>query len=228
MTGKVQKKILVVLTNHATLASGKLTGYWLSELTHFFVVVQAAGFEMDFMSPLGGEPPMDPASHVLSDPVNAACLGDAAFMEKLRHTKLIEDVRAEHYVAIYYPGGHGPMWDLAQNTTIARIASDIYENGGVVSAACHGPAALLPIVLSDGTPLLAGKTVTGFSNLEERLSGKVKEVPFLLEDRLRAQTKKYTKAFFPFSQRVEVDGRLVTGQNPKSARGVAQAVVKLV
>jgi putative intracellular protease/amidase len=222
------KNILVVLTSHATHASGKPTGYWLSELTHFYDVAHAADITLHMMSPAGGEPPMDPASRNMQDPISAKWMGDSGFTTSLLHTKKPQEVNAEDYAAIYYPGGHGPMWDLAQNRSIAEIAARIYENGGVVAAVCHGPAALLPVTLADGMSLLAGKTVTGFSNNEERLSGKRGEVPFLLQNRLHAQAKRYTKAFLPFRAHVEVDGRVVTGQNPQSAKGVGEAVVQLL
>ena len=222
------KKVLIVLTNHASHTSGKPTGYWLSELTHFYAVLHAAGIEMDFASPKGGEPPMDPASREGTDVASSACLADPEFMQKLQHTKNPSEVNAAEYCAVYYPGGHGPMWDLATDKSIAAISAVVYEHQGIVSAVCHGPAGLLPIILVDGTPLLAGKTVAGFSNMEERLSGKTAEVPFLLEDALRNVAKKYTKAFLPFNSHVEVDGRVVTGQNPKSAKGVAEALLSLL
>jgi len=217
--------MLAVLTSHATHASGKPTGLWLPELTHFYDICKKAGIEIDFVSPLGGETPIDPASNKRPDVISRACLSDAVFRQKLQHTKKPSEVAAQEYVAIYYPGGHGPMWDLAQNADIAQLSAKIYEQGGVVSAVCHGPAGLLPVMLSDGTALLSGKHVTGFSNAEEHLSGKTEEVPFLLEDKLRADAKNYTKAFFPFSAHVVVDERLITGQNPKSAKEVAQAVL---
>lgn len=222
------KCVLIVLTSHVTHASGKPTGYWLSEVTHAYAVFQNAGYRVDFMSPRGGEAPMDPASRNTTDSVNAEYLGNAAFVETLVHTKKPSDVDAHAYAAIYYPGGHGPMWDLAKDTQVAQIATQIYEHGGVVSAVCHGPAALLPITLTNGERLLKGKTVAGFANIEERLSGKVTEVPFLLQDALRSAAGRYTKSWLPFAAHVEVDGRLVTGQNPKSAKGVAEEVVRLL
>lgn len=219
------KKILIAITSHATHASGAPTGYWLSELTHFYAVAKKHGYTMDMISTQGGEVPMDPASNTLKDIVNAECMNDPEFIHAISHTRRAEEVRASDYDAIYYPGGHGPLWDLNTHPTIAHLAASIYENGGIVSAVCHGPAGLLPIVLSDGSALLTGKTVTGFSILEEKLSRKMKEVPFVLEKQLREKSGHYTRSRIPFRVHIEIDGRLITGQNPQSAHAVAEAVI---
>src|SRR3989338_292049 len=133
------KKVLVVLTNHGVLgASGKKTGCYLSELTHFYSILKKAGYGMDFVSPKGGEVPIDPGSMNVKDAVNKECMEDSEFLSKLRESYAPNQVRPEDYVAVYYPGGHGPMWDLADNATLARITREVYENKGVVSAVCHG------------------------------------------------------------------------------------------
>jgi putative intracellular protease/amidase len=224
-----ESKILVVLTNHDKLgASGLATGCWLSELTHFLEVIAGTGLKTDFMSPEGGEPPLDPSSLNFKDPVNSKWWHDGVFREKMAHTLTPEAIRPEQYAAIYYPGGHGPMWDLSKDLRVAAIARTIYERGGIVAAVCHGPAGLLPIRLSDNQPLLQGRTVTGFSNLEERLVRKAKYMPFLLENELRKQAGRYTRSFLPGMAHVEVDGRLITGQNPKSAGPVGLALIELL
>ena len=221
------KKILIVLTNHDVLgASGKKTGCYLSELTHFYSILKKAGYNMDFVSPKGGEVPLDPGSMNMKDSVNKEYIEDPEFLSKLRNSFTPEQVRPEDYDAIYYPGGHGPMWDLANNTALARITGEIYENKGIVSAVCHGVAGLLPVVLSDGKHLLHRKKVTGFSNMEERLVRKDKWVPFLLETALRKHAEKYTKHLLPGFSHVEADGRLVTGQNPNSTKQVAEETVR--
>lgn len=223
------KKILVVLTNHDALgASGKKTGCYLSELTHFYSVLKNAGYAMDFVSPKGGEIPIDPGSLDLKNPANKACMANSEFVFKLQHSSTPEDIHAEDYAAIYYPGGHGPMWDLAGNPKFAAITRDIYEKGGMVSAVCHGVAGLLQIKLSDGRLLLQGKTVTGFSNFEEQLVRKAKWVPFLLETALRKEAEQYTRHILPGFSHVEVSGRLITGQNPNSTRSVALETVRIL
>ena len=211
-------KILIVLTSHGQFNSGAPTGYWLSEVTHFYAVITAAGFSADFISPAGGAAPMDPASR------DSKAL--ATIQARVQTTLTPKQINPSQYAAIYYPGGHGPLWDLTTNLEIATIARKIYEAGGIVSAVCHGPAGLLPITLSNGNHLLTGKVVTGFSKFEERLAGKITEVPYILEEKLRGLAKRYTKALLPYLSHVEVDGRLITGQNPTSAKAVGIAVVQ--
>ena len=223
------KKVLIVLTNHGVLgASGKRTGCYLSELTHFYSILKKAGFAMDFVSPKGGKVPIDPRSMDMKDGVNRECMENAEFISKLEYSKAPQDVRAEDYQAIYYPGGHGPMWDLADNAMLAVITRDIYENNGVVSAVCHGVVGLLPVTLSDGKFLLQGRRVTGFSNMEEKLVRKDKWVPFLLETALRKKAEKYQKHLLPGFSHVVIDGRVVTGQNPNSTKRVAFETLKLL
>jgi putative intracellular protease/amidase len=223
------KKILVVLTNHDTLGdSGKPTGYWLSEVSHFYDVVARAGYEVDFISPKGGKAPLDPVSVKLNDPVNREFMENPQLMARLDTTLSPDEVHLENYAAIYYVGGHGPIWDVATDEKIAAIASGIYENNGIVSAVCHGAAGLLNVKDSNGELLLKGRKVTGFSNLEETLVRKSKWVPYQLESELKERGAQYTKAALPGVSHVEVTGRIVTGQNPRSAKAVAEEVVKLL
>ncbi|GET35495.1 type 1 glutamine amidotransferase domain-containing protein [Microseira wollei] len=220
------KKVLIVTTSHNTLNNGKETGYWLGEVTHFYHILAAAGFEIDFTSPKGGQPPLDQKSYDLRDKDNRQFWEDKRLQTQLNNTIPIEAVNPEDYAAIYYAGGHGAMWDFSNNERLAQVATQIYENGGFVSAVCHGSAGLLNIKLANGRSLLDGKTVTGFANLEEQLICLTKAVPFLLEDKLKKQGATYKRAMIPFIPHVEVSERLITGQNPQSAKAVAKALIK--
>lgn len=222
-------KILVVLTNHDKYPSRTdHTGLWVTELTHFFEVADKAGFEMDFVSPKGGVVPLDERSlkPLYMDKQAYAYLADANFSARLKHTLQPKQVQARDYQAIYFTGGHGTMWDFADNAELTALAEDMYRQGGIVSAVCHGVAGLLPLKDDAGKPLIAGKKVTGFSNQEEWLSGMKKQVPFFLQDALRAKGANYQKALIPFTSYVVVDGRIITGQNPQSPREVGEKVVE--
>lgn len=223
---KISKKILMVVTSHAKLGStGKATGYYLPELSHPAAIFSKAGIDFDIASPLGGKAPMDQGSRDLSDEMNRS------FLEK--HEAQIENtipataIKAQNYDAIFYAGGHGTMWDFPVDSNLAQIAKAIYENGGVVAAVCHGPAALVNIRLSSGQYIVNGKQITGFSNKEEEAAGLTKVMPFLLEDKLRTQGGFFSSAS-PWQEHVVTDGRLVTGQNPASALGVARSVVQIL
>lgn len=220
------KKVLIVITSHNTLNNGKKTGYWLGEVTHFYHVLAAAGYEVDFTSPKGSQPPLDQRSYDLQDQDNRQFCADKDLLAQLNNTIPIAAVNPEDYIAIYYAGGHGAMWDFPSNERLAQVAAQIYETGGFVSAVCHGSAGLLNIQLTNGRFLLEGKTVTGFANLEEQLIRLTKAVPFLLEDELKKQGATYKRAILPFIPYVEVSDRLITGQNPQSAKAVAKALVK--
>jgi putative intracellular protease/amidase len=220
------KKILIVITSHNILNNGKETGYWLGEVTHFYHILAEAGFKFDFASPKGSQPPLDQKSYDLQDKDNRKFWEDEQLQGQLNNTIPIEAVNPEDYVAIYYAGGHGAMWDFPGNERLAQVAAQIYENGGFVSAVCHGSAGLLNIKLADGRSLLDGKTVTGFANLEEQLIRLTSAVPFLLEDELKKQGGIYKRGILPFIPHVQVSDRLITGQNPQSAKAVAKALVK--
>jgi putative intracellular protease/amidase len=220
---KAQKmKILFVVTSHATKGStGEKTGYYLGEVSHPWKVLTDAGYEIDFVSPKGGNPPVD--GFDLNDPVNKEFWENEKYQHKISHSMKPADVHPEEYAAIYYAGGHGAMWDLPDNTELAAIAARIYEAKGIVAADCHGPAGLLNIKLSNGQYLLAGKKVNGFSNEEEEIVKLTKVVPFLLEDKLKERGGLYEQSG-PWQQHVTVDQRLITGQNPQSAREVGEAI----
>ncbi|MFT3817231.1 MAG: type 1 glutamine amidotransferase domain-containing protein [Rubrivivax sp.] len=225
------QRVLVVVTNHADYPSREdKTGLWLTELTHFWDLLQDAGIAMDIASPVGGKSPLDERSlgRLYLDDAARAHLRDPAFMDRLQNTRRAADVDPAPYAAIYFAGGHGTMWDFRDAPELKRLAESIHGRGGIVSAVCHGNAALVQLQGPDGRPLVAGRRVTGFSNVEERLSGMRSQVPFFLQDALEAAGARYEKALLPFTAYAVTDGRLVTGQNPQSGKAVAQQVLALL
>jgi putative intracellular protease/amidase len=229
------KQILIIVTNAEQYQKvGYRTGLWLGELVHFWDVAQKAGYRMDIASPAGGKVPIDPESLLFTE------LGDAfgfkgpvgkryedrEFMKVLDDTLEVAEVDPAAYDAIYMTGGHGVMFDFPASADLARLVAEFYEAGKVVSAVCHGPAGLLEVRLSSGDWLLQGKRVTGFSWREEIVAKRDQAVPFSLEDELRKRGSTYEKALVPFATHVVEDGRLITGQNPGSAKAVAKAVVE--
>lgn len=225
----MQQKVLIAITNHAKLGDSELaTGYWLAELAQFYWILFDANIDMDFVSPSGGPAALDPSSVTLCrDPFSQRLLADGEVQNRLQHTLKPEDINPQAYFAIYYPGGHGPMFDIANDEAIGQIAGQIYQHGGIIAAVCHGVAGLLAIRDEQGQPLLRGRQVTGFSNLEETLIRKRRYLPHLLEDQLKQQGACYRKRFPFIVTHVVVDGRLITGQNPKATRGVATALLSL-
>ena len=174
------------------------------------------------MSPKGGRPPVD--GFDLSDPINARFWNDAAWQTKMGETMTPDEVDPSQYKAIFYAGGHGAMWDFPNNEALAKIAASIYEAGGIVSAVCHGPAGLLPIKLQDGTYLINGKKLTGFTNPEEEANGTAKIVPFMLETALENEGAQFEEGAM-WSDHVVTDGRLITGQNPMSALSLGKTLL---
>lgn len=220
------KKALIVVTSHKQLGTtGKETGYFLSEVSHPYSVLRAKGFDIDIASPNGGNPPVDPKSHDLSDPANKALLENKESSAKLQNTIKLSNVNPENYGVVFFAGGHGAMFDLPDNKDVARVAARIYENGGVVAAVCHGPAALVNVKLSNGRYLVEGKRVNSFTNEEEASMKLEREMPFLLESKLVERGAKFEKAP-AFQSKVVSDQRLITGQNPASAEGVGRAIVE--
>lgn len=220
----MKKKILFVVTSHGTKGNtGEKTGYYLGEVSHPWEVLHEAGYEIDFVSPQGGNPPVD--GFDLSDPVNKKFWEDSVYHEKITNTLTPDKINPEDYAAIFYAGGHGAVWDLPSNEAIANIATQIYERDGLVGAVCHGPAGIVNIRLSDGEYLVRGKKVNGFTNEEEELVKLTEVVPFLMEDKLKERGGIYEKSA-PWQPHVTVDGRLITGQNPQSAKGVGEAMKK--
>lgn len=222
----MKKKILFVVTSHDKKGStGEPTGYYLSEVSHPWEILKNAGYEIDFVSPKGGKAPVD--GFDLNDKVNAEFWNDKVYREKIENTKKPSEINPDDYVAIHYAGGHGAMWDFADNSELAGIAARIYENGGVVSAVCHGPAGIVNIKLGNGRYLVEGKKVNGFTDEEETAVKLDKIVPFLLEDKLKERGGIYEKSGL-WQIHVVSDQRLVTGQNPQSAQAVGKAVLLLL
>ncbi|WP_107312810.1 type 1 glutamine amidotransferase domain-containing protein [Burkholderia metallica] len=222
-------RILVVMTNHARYPSrSDTTGLWFTELTHFYDVAEAAGLQMDFASPAGGEVPLDQRSlksFYLDDSARAH-LADPAFMARLKATLPASAVTPSNYKAIYFTGGHGTLWDFADSAALKSVSEQIYRQGGIVSAVCHGVSALLPLQDDGGKSLVDGVPVTGFSDMEETLSGMKSQVPFFLQDSLVSRGARYQKALLPFTSYVVSSDRIITGQNPQSSKEIAEAVVK--
>jgi putative intracellular protease/amidase len=220
------KPVLIVLTSHGVKGStGEPTGFYLGELTHPMAVLEDAGLRVELASIQGGEPPVDGLD--LEDKTNARYWNDARFRDALRNTSTLGSIDATRYSAILFAGGHGAVWDFPDSPAVQVKAREIYEQGGIVAAVCHGPAALVNVKLSDGTYLVAGKNVAGFTDDEERAVKLENVVPFLLATALTQRGAIHHPA--PnWTAQIVVDGRLVTGQNPQSAHGVGEAVRDLV
>ena len=218
-------RALLVLTSHDDLGGLRKTGWYASEAAHPWKELTDAGVEVDLASIEGGQPPMDGRDE--SDEVQNAFLADPDVSAQLADTPALADVDPSDYDAVLFVGGHGTMWDFPGNPEVTRVGRGVWESGGVVAAVCHGPAALVDITLSDGSHLVDGKTVAGFSNAEEEAVGLTGVVPFLLAEELERRGATHTSG--PnFTEHVEVDGRLVTGQNPQSATRVGSEVAKLL
>lgn len=218
------KKILFIVTSQNQIPkTGKSTGAYIGEITHPYEVLTKAGYKIDFVSPKGGETPLDGMDSL--DKTSKKYLADNEFLQKIQLTKTPDEVSAKDYDAIFYAGGHGTMFDLPQNKKLQKLTAEIYESGGVVSAVCHGPAGLVNVELSDGSYLVEGKEVSAFTNEEEEAVKLTTAMPFLLEDKLKARGAKYTKAD-NFKKHVVVSDRVITGQNPASAKAVGEEILK--
>lgn len=215
-------RALLVLTSHNDLGGLRPTGYYVGEAANPWRVFTEAGYEVSIASIAGGVPPEDGRDE--SDPTQLAFLNDPSIAGQLSNTQKLADVDASAYDAVFFVGGHGTMWDFPNDPAVDRVGREVYESGGVVAAVCHGPAALVNITLSDGTRLIDGKRVTGFTNAEEEAAGLTNVVPFLLADALNGAGATHLGGP-DFTEHVVRDGRVVTGQNPQSATGVAEAVL---
>lgn len=225
----MSKKILVVLTSVEKYPEmDRATGLWLGEVVHFVRKVEAAGYEVDYVSPQGGYTPIDPHSLAMAEPIDWEWYQKKEFMNRLGKTMKTSEVNPDDYIAIYYAGGHGVIWDFPDNEELQSISRKIYENGGIVSSVCHGAAGLLNIKLSNGSLLVKGKELTGFSNEEEKLAELDKFVPFLTETELLARGAIYKKADEPWVSFAVEDNRLITGQNPASGGAVADLLIKVL
>ena len=222
-------KILMVLTSHDQLGNtGLPTGFWLEEFAAPYFVFRDAGVELTLASPKGGQPPLDPKSDLPENqtPAMARFKKDAAAQKALANTVKLADVKAADFDTVFYPGGHGPMWDLAESPTSIALLEAFYNSGKPIALVCHSPGVLRHVTYQ-GAPLVKGKHVTGFTNGEEDEVQLTKVVPFLVEDELLRLGAIYEKVanWQPFSI---TDGRLITGQNPASSTSAAQALLKLM
>ena len=219
------KKILIPVTNHATLGTtDQANGTFSPEITHAIHVFTQHGFDYDIASIAGGQVPVY-GTDIEDDEVNQQVLASEDFKKRTNNSLSVSEVNISDYVAIFYPGGFGLLSDLASNEDFAKLAATHYEKGGLIGAVCHGPAALLPITLSSGDALLANKSVTSFTREEEVDYGTINDIPFLLEEALARKAARFSKVQ-PWQEFVVEDDRVITGQNPASAHSVATAMVK--
>lgn len=224
-------RILNVVTNVSHYADPtEPTGLWLSELVHAYDVFAEAGYQQTIVSPKGGLCPLEPRSLTFPnyDKSAKAWRNDDAKMALLEHTAAPEQIDPADFDAIYFTGGHAVMFDFPDSEGLQRITREIFERGGVVSSVCHGYAGLLNTRLSDGSLLVTGRRLTGFSWTEEVLARVAKLVPFNVEQEMRDRGALYEKGLLPFTSYTVVDGRLVTGQNPASAKETAEKVVAVL
>jgi putative intracellular protease/amidase len=221
-------KVLMVLTSHDRLGdTGQPTGFWLEELAAPYYVLKDAGVDITLASPKGGQPPIDPKSDdpEAQTPAMRRFRKDPDAQRALANTAKLSTVSADDYDAVFYPGGHGPLWDLAEDRDSISLIERLYAAGKPVAAVCHGPAALRHAKAADGTPLVKGKVVTGFADSEEAAVGLTNVVPFLVEDALRADGGKYSKGA-DWADHSVTDGNLITGQNPASSESAARALLE--
>lgn len=227
----MSRRILHVVSNVAHYADpSHPTGLWLSELTHAYDLFDERGFEQRIVSPRGGKSPLEPRAlkWPLLDGSAKAWLADEARMALLSNTARPDAIDPSGFDAIYFTGGHAVMWDFPDSVGLQQITRAIFERGGVVSAVCHGYCGLLNTQLSDGSHLVAGRKVTGFSWTEEVLAGVAKEMPYNAEEEIKKRGALYEKALLPFIPNAVIDGSLVTGQNPASAKLTAKRVADLL
>lgn len=224
-------KILMVLTSHDSLGdTGHKTGFWLEEFAAPYYVFKDAGAEITLASPRGGQPPVDPNStqkDALTDETRRFEADEQA-KAQLANTVKLSDVKANDYEAIFYPGGHGPLWDLTDNPDSLLLIQAFIKAGKPVGAVCHAPTVLLNAKDERGEPLVKGREVTGFSNSEEAAAGLTEVVPHLLEDALKDKGARYLRSEQDFAPFQVQDGLLVTGQNPASSASAAKVLIKLL
>ena len=222
-------RILMVLTSHDQLGhTGRQTGFWLEEFAAPYFVFRDAGVDLTLASPKGGQPPIDPKSDLPENqtPAMARFKQDKPAQEALAHTVKLSTVKSEDYDTVFYPGGHGPMWDLAESPVSIALLESFYDSGKPIALVCHSPGVLRHVTYN-GAPLVKGKHVTGFTNGEEEEVKLTKVVPFLVEDELLRLGAIFEKKanWEPFSI---IDGRLITGQNPASSTVAAQNLLKVI
>lgn len=223
-------KILIVLTSHDRLGgTGKKTGFWLEEFAAPYYVFKDAGAELTLASPKGDQPPLDPNSAAESALTDATKRfnDDQAAQDELAHTAVLATVSPDGFDAIFFPGGHGPLWDLAEDADSIRLIETFASSDRPIGAVCHAPAVFKHTTGAGGDPLVSGKNVTGFTNSEEEGVGLTDVVPFLVEDMLKANGGNYQRGP-DWSSFVVTDGKLVTGQNPASSEEAARKLLELL
>ena len=223
-------KILMVLTSHDELGdTGEKTGFWLEEFAAPYYAFVDAGAEVVLATPDGGMPPVDPTSREDEHQTESTrrLLDDEAAQEKLANTVMLSHLDDGDFDAVFYPGGHGPLWDLASNESSIRIIESMIDSGRPVGAVCHAPAVLTEVKGRNGGYFVSGKRVTAFTNAEEEAVGLTETVPFRVEDRLKQRGAQFRRGD-DWSAHVEVDGNLVTGQNPASSAPAAEELLELV
>jgi putative intracellular protease/amidase len=223
-------KILMVLTSHSELGdTGKKTGFWLEEFAAPYYVFKDAGADITLASPKGGQPPLDPKSDAPDAQTQATkrFKADAQASAHLADTRILSEIDAKDYDAIFYPGGHGPLWDLANDAHSIDLIEDTITAGKPVALVCHAPGILKNVQSANGSPLVKGMKVTGFSNSEEEGAGLTNVVPFLLEDMLKENGGDYSKGV-DWGEYVVEDGLLITGQNPASSEKAAEILLAKV
>ena len=221
LSGAETKTILMLVTGADKMTNGKATGLWLEEFAIPYKAFVEAGYQVEVVTPKGGAAPIDPRSN--PKPEQAAAWKDAA--RNLRETKPLASVTPDGFAAIFIPGGHGVMFDLAENPTAAKLIQDFDAQGKPVAAVCHGPAALVKVVRNDGTPLVKGKKLAAFTDAEERAVELDKDMPFLLETKLR-ELGATVVTRDNFTSHAVRDGNLITGQNPASSEATAKLLIE--
>ena len=221
-------KILMILTSHDQLGdTGKKTGFWLEEFAAPYYVLKDAGAEITLVSPKGGQPPLDPKSDAPDAQTEATkrFKADSAAQQHLASTEVLSNIDASQFDGVFFPGGHGPLWDLAKDADAKAIIESTLAANRPVALVCHAPAILTNAAAADGQPLVKGRKVTGFTNAEEDAVGLTDIVPFLLEDALKAQGAHFSEGG-AFKSHVVTDGLLITGQSPPSSEATAEALLE--
>lgn len=223
-------KVLIVLTSHSELGNtGHKTGFWIEEFAAPYYTLKDAGAKITIASPKGGQPPIDPKSAEPDSQTDATRRfnDDKDLQQLLANTKPLSEVKADEYDAVFFPGGHGPLWDLTNDPNSIKLIQQFWSAKKPVAAVCHAPAVLLNVKDENGEPLVKGKNVTGFTNLEEEAVQLTKVVPFLLEDELKNKGGRYSKKE-NWASYVVKDGLLITGQNPASSEEAARELLALL
>jgi putative intracellular protease/amidase len=223
-------KVLIVLTSHSDLGNtGEKTGFWVEEFAAPYYVLSDAGADITLASPKGGQPPIDPKSAEPASQTDATRRFDAdeALKKKLSNTQKLSDVNADNFDAVFFPGGHGPLWDLTNDANSIKLINDFWKAKKPVAAVCHAPSVLLNVKDENGEPLVKGKNVTGFTNTEEEAVQLTDVVPFLLENELKSKGGIYSKKE-DWASYVVTDGLLITGQNPASSEEAAKKLIELL